>query len=76
MLSGVARGYGGRNRRLPDAGEWVGLVLLAVIGAWGVWFAWQSLLELWWPMNVAYSVAGLLVAAISTGVAWALLVNR
>lgn len=70
----MARGYGGR-RRLPDAGEWVGIVLLVVIGLWGVWFGVQSLITLWWPINLAYLVAGLAVAAVSAAVAWAML-NR
>jgi hypothetical protein len=68
------RGYGGR-RRLPDVGEIVGMVLLAVMGLWGVWFAVQSLITLWWPINVAYFAAGALVAGISAAVARAML-NR
>ncbi len=67
-------GYGGR-RRLPDAGEAIGLVLLAVIGLWGVWFGVQSLITLWWPINLAYFAAGAFVAAISAAVGRALL-NR
>jgi hypothetical protein len=60
---------------LPDAGEWLGIIMLAIIGAWGLWFGWQSLIGLWWPLNLAYAVAGALVALISAGVAVALL-NR
>jgi hypothetical protein len=71
----VARGYGGRNRRLPDAGELIGIILLVIMAVWGVWFAWQSWLGLWWPLNVAYMAAGLVVALISLAVARALL-NR
>ncbi len=68
------RGYGGR-RRLPDAGELVGIVLLLVMGVWGAWFGVQSLITLWWPINIAYFAAGALVAAISAAVARAML-NR
>jgi Ca2+/Na+ antiporter len=68
------RGYGGR-RRLPDAGELVGIVLLLVMGVWGAWFGVQSLITLWWPINIAYFIAGALVAAISAAVARAML-NR
>jgi hypothetical protein len=68
----VARGYGGRGR-LPDAGELIGIVLLGIIGLWGVWFGVQSLIALWWPLNLAYALAGALVALISSAVAWALL---
>jgi hypothetical protein len=71
----VARGYGGRNRRLPDLGELIGIVLLGIMAAWGLWFGWQSMVGLWWPLNVAYTAAGVMVALISGGVAWALL-NR
>jgi hypothetical protein len=71
----VPGGYGGGGRRWPDVGELLGLLLLAIIALWGVWFGWQSVLGLWWPLNAAYAVAGLLVAAISVGVGWALL-NR
>ena len=56
-----------------DFGELTSLVLLAVIGIWGIWFGVQSLLTLWWPINIAYLVAGLLVALISAAVARALL---
>jgi hypothetical protein len=65
----------GGRRRLPDAGEAIGIVLLAVIGLWGVWFGVQSLMTLWWPINAAYLVAGALVAGISAAVARAML-NR
>jgi hypothetical protein len=70
----VARGYRGR-RQLPDAGEAISITLLAVIGLWGVWFGVQSLVTLWWPINVAYFAAGAVVALVSAGVARALL-NR
>jgi 1,4-dihydroxy-2-naphthoate octaprenyltransferase len=56
-----------------DLGEVVSLVLLGVIGVWGAWFGVQSLLTLWWPLNVAYLLAGLIVALISAAVARALL---
>jgi hypothetical protein len=68
------RGYGGR-KRLPDAGELAGIVLLGVIALWGVWFGVQSFLALFWPINVLYAVAGAVVAIIATAVARALL-NR
>jgi hypothetical protein len=58
-----------------DPAETVSVILLAVIAIWGVWFGVQSLLTLWWPINLAYLAAGCLVAAISTVVARALL-NR
>jgi len=67
-------GYGGR-RRVPDAGELIGIVLLAVIGLWGAWFGVQSLITLWWPINVAYFMAGALVAGISAAVARAMLIR-
>jgi hypothetical protein len=47
--------------------------MLVIIGAWGVWFAWQSAVSLWWPLNLAYAAAGAIVALISVGVALALL---
>jgi hypothetical protein len=68
------RGYGGRNR-MPDVGEVAGIVLLGVFAVWGVWFGVQSFLTLWWPINVAYALAGAAVAAICVAVARALL-NR
>jgi hypothetical protein len=68
------RGYGGRNR-MPDGGELIGIVLLAIMALWGLWFGLQSLLTLWWPINVMYAVAGAVVALISAAVARALL-NR
>jgi hypothetical protein len=71
----MVRPYGGSNRRLPDLGELLGIVMLTIIGVWGVWFGWQSIVGLWWPLNVAYAAAGGAVALISGGVAWALL-NR
>jgi len=70
----VAGGYGGR-RRWPDAGELIGIALLGVIGLWGAWFGVQSLITLWWPINLGYFLAGGIVAAVSAGVARALL-NR
>ena len=66
------RGYGGRNR-WPDVGELAGIVLLALIAAWGVWFGVQALLALWWPINIMYALAGFGVALISAAVARALL---
>ena len=69
--------YGGnRSRlRLPDAGELLGIVILAVMGAWGVWFAWQSAISLWFPLNVGYAAAGAIVALICAAVGRAML-NR
>jgi hypothetical protein len=68
------RGYGGRNR-MPDVGEVAGIVVLGVFALWGVWFGVQSFLTLWWPINVAYALAGGAVAVICVAVARALL-NR
>jgi hypothetical protein len=56
-----------------DIGEVTSLVLLGVIGLWGLWFGVQSLLTLWWPLNLAYLLAGALVALVSAAVARALL---
>ena len=70
----LMRGYGGR-KRLPDAGELLGIVILAVIGLWGMWFGAQAFLTLFWPLNVVYALAGAVVACISAAVARALL-NR
>jgi hypothetical protein len=61
--------------RRPDLGEFVGVALLAVIAVWGVWFGVQSLVTLFWPINVVYLLAGAAVAGISAAVARALL-NR
>lgn len=71
------KSYGGNpNRlRLPDIGELLGIGLLLIIGAWGVWFGWQAAIGLWWPLNVAYAVAGGVVALISIAISLALL-NR
>jgi divalent metal cation (Fe/Co/Zn/Cd) transporter len=66
------RGYAGRGR-WPDLGELASVLVLAVISVWGVWFAVQSLLTLWWPLNVGYLVAGLIVAVVSAAVARAVL---
>jgi hypothetical protein len=66
------RGYGGR-KRLPDVGELIGIVMLAVIGLWGAWFGVQAWLTLFWPINVIYALAGAMVACISAVVARALL---
>ena len=66
------RDYGGR-RRLPDIGELIGMLLLAVMALWGLWFGLQSFLTLWWPINVLYAVAGAIVAVICAAVARALL---
>ena len=71
----MAGSYGGRNRRLPDAGELISLLLLAIMAMWGLWFAWQSWLGLWWPLNAIYAAAGVIVALISITVGRALL-NR
>ena len=68
------KGYGG-GQRLPDAGEAIGIVLLVVMGLWGVWFGVQSLITLWWPINLAYFAAGALVALISAAVARAMLIR-
>jgi hypothetical protein len=68
------RGYGGR-KRLPDVGELIGIVVLAVIGLWGAWFGVQAWLTLFWPINVIFALAGAVVALISAAVARALL-NR
>jgi hypothetical protein len=66
--------YGGPRRgALPDAGELLGVLLLAVIAIWGAWFGVQSMLTLWWPINVGYLLAGIAVAAVSAAVARALL---
>ena len=66
------RGYA-RRGRWPDIGELASIVMLAVIGVWGVWFGIQSLMTLWWPLNVAYCLAGVVVALVSAAVARALL---
>ena len=60
---------------MPDFGELVAIILLSIIGLWGLWFGWQSMVGLWWPINIAYLAAGVIVTLISGGVAWALL-NR
>jgi hypothetical protein len=65
--------YRRRRGGSVDLGELTSLVLLAVIALWGVWFGVQSLLTLWWPVNVAYLLAGLAVAGVSAAVARALL---
>ncbi len=62
-----------RGRRWPDLGEFISVVLLAIIGLWGLWFGLQSLTSLWWPINGAYLAAGLTVAAVSAAVARAIL---
>ena len=68
------RSYGGGGRfRLPDAGELIGILLLAIIAVWGAWFGVQSLITLWWPINVVYLLAGAAVAIVSAAVARALL---
>jgi hypothetical protein len=66
------RGYA-RRGRMPDLGELASVLVLAIIAIWGVWFAVQSLMTLWWPLNVAYLVAGLMVAGVSAAVARAVL---
>ena len=67
----MARSYGGRGR-FPSAGQLLSIALLAVIALWGVWFGVQSVIALWWPLNLAYGVAGLSVALLSVSIAWAL----
>jgi fatty acid desaturase len=67
----AVRGYA-RRGRWPDAGELVSIILLALIAIWGLWFGVQSMLTLWWPLNVAYMVAGLVVAGVSAAVARAI----
>ena len=57
----------------PGAGELISLLLLAVIGIWGVWFGVQSVLTLWWPLNALYLLAGLAVGVISAAVGRAVL---
>ena len=47
--------------------------MLGIVAVWGLWFGVQSLLTLFWPINVAYLVAGCVVASVSTAVARALL---
>jgi len=66
------RGYA-RRGRWPDIGELASIIVLALIGIWGVWFGVQSLMTLWWPLNAAYLAAGLVVAFISAAVGRALL---
>jgi hypothetical protein len=66
------RGYA-RRGRWPDLGELASVVILGVIAVWGVWFGVQSVITLWWPLNVAYLAAGLLVAGVSAVVARAVL---
>jgi len=66
------RGYA-RRGRWPDLGELASVVILAVIAVWGVWFGFQSVTTLWWPLNVAYLAAGLFVAGVSVAVARAIL---
>jgi hypothetical protein len=61
------RGYV-RRGRWPDLGEAGSILVLAVIGIWGVWFGVQSVLTLWWPLNVVYLLAGLIVAGVSAAV--------
>jgi len=66
------RGYA-RRGRWPDIGEVASIVVLAIIGVWGVWFGLQSLMTLWWPLNAAYLAAGLVVAFVSAAVGRAIL---
>jgi hypothetical protein len=68
----VAGSYGG-PRRLPDAAELISVIVLAIMAVWGAWFCVQSLLALWWPLNLAYGLAGAMVAIISAVVARAVL---
>jgi hypothetical protein len=62
-----------RISALPDKGELVSLLVLAVIGIWGVWFGVQSLLALWFPLNVIYLLAGLGAALIAAAVGRAIM---
>jgi hypothetical protein len=64
-----------RRGGLPDFGEVVSLFFLAVIGAWGVWFAVQSMLTLWWPLNALYLAAGVVVFLIAAAVGRAILIR-
>jgi hypothetical protein len=66
------RGYA-RRGRWPDVGEVASIIVLAIMGVWGVWFGVQSLMTLWWPLNVAYLAAGLVVALVSAAVGRAIL---
>ncbi|HEY3060313.1 MAG TPA: hypothetical protein VGL99_15240 [Chloroflexota bacterium] len=66
------RGYV-RRGRWPDLGESASIVVLAVIGAWGVWFGVQAVLTLWWPLNVVYLLAGVVVAGVSAAVGRAII---
>ena len=66
------RGYA-RRGRWPDIGELASIIVLALIGIWGVWFGVQSLMTLWWPLNAAYLAAGLVVAFVSAAVGRAIL---
>ena len=60
-------------RARAEPAELVSLLVLAVIGVWGAWFGVQSVLSLWWPLNMLYLAAGLVVAAISFAVGRAIL---
>jgi hypothetical protein len=62
-----------RQRGRLDPAEILALLMLGIIGLWGVWFGIQSVVTLWWPLNLGYLLAGVLVAAISALVARALL---
>ena len=73
ILIAVRGGY--RGRPGIDWGEFISVAVLAIIGLWGAWFGVQSLITLWWPVNVAYLSAGAAVAVISAFVAKAVL-NR
>ncbi|MBV9542869.1 MAG: hypothetical protein JOY61_00645, partial [Chloroflexi bacterium] len=61
----MARGYSGRRGSRLDLAELISVLLLGVIGLWGAWFGVQSLITLWFPVNVAYLLAGLVVAGVS-----------
>jgi hypothetical protein len=69
----VAHGYSRRHGSRLDAAELISVFLLAVIGLWGAWFGVQSLLTLWFPVNVVYLLAGCVVAVVSALVGRALL---
>jgi hypothetical protein len=65
------------QRRRPgatlDLGEVTSLLLLAAIAIWGVWFAVQAAMSLWFPLNALYGLAGVGVAVVCVLVGRALL---
>ena len=77
-IHGYSESMAGRYRgrgRWPETSELIAIILLGVIALWGVWFAVQSLLTLWWPINVGYLLAGLVVALVAVGIARALIIR-